>query len=344
MLRLPECYLSLDIVQNDILMQKKEITKTKNAIVMACDASYAPYAFALTKQIIECHPARDFDICIYSALPLFLPKELEKLGIIFELVPLQNPFEGGPNISRHGSETYLRLLIPGLVVGRYDRVLYLDSDIWHQGGGIEHLLNVDLKGTVLGAIRDNLQWRTPTRHNPEFKALSRPVTPYFNAGVLLIDVNLFVEKDLLGQCKKIWKESPSVLTRHDQSLLNLVLNGNWTELSPVWNWQYTWASRFFTDLVEPRFTHFIGSRKPWKDQKAQLPPKYRRSYFEFVTTYFPDMKEITTISPDDPAWPARPKRTFLKHIASTNAMQRYLEHFPNIFTTRLASNPRLSQG
>ncbi len=303
----------------------------KSAVVMACDAGYAPYALTLADQIARAHPDRTFDICLFSAKPLTLPPGLESLGVRLETITAPNPFEDGPNASRHGAETYLRLLIPTLVADRYDRILYLDSDIWHQGGGIDRLLASDLHGAPLAAVRDNTQWRTPNRRLPEFRALGRPARPYFNAGVLLIDVAAWLGQDILGQCRGLWSTHAADLTRHDQSMLNLVLDGKWAELSPVWNWQYTWSSRFFADLAEPRLVHFIGKRKPWKDTTNSLPPRYRRAYATFCAQHFPG---AAPVDPDAPAWPTDLGRSFLKHWWSLRSMRRYLARFPDPFTTR----------
>lgn len=301
----------------------------QKAVVMACDANYAPYTFCLAEQIAQAHPHRDFDICIFSAQPLEVPKSLAQLDLKCEVFAGVNPFEGGPNASRHGSATYLRLLIPGLLANRYRRILHLDGDILYQGQGIDILLAADLCGATLGAVRDNTQWRTPGRSNPEFQVLGRSGRPYFNAGVLLIDTKRYVEQDVLGKCLELWGGDPGALIRHDQSLLNLVVDGTWAEFSPVWNWQYTWSSRFFADLAEPRLIHFIGPRKPWKDTSAALPARFRRTYHAFVARHYPDQPELAPVDPVGLGWPTRSTRTFLKHLLSDRAMRRYLTRFPD---------------
>lgn len=258
-----------------------------NAVVMACDANYAPYALFLAQQIALMHPVRNFDICIFSQDVINIPEGLRVAGIKLEKIPGESPFRNGPNPSRHGDAAYLRLMIPPLVVGRYKRLLYLDSDIFLGGPGIDRLLAVDMLGAPIAAVRDNTQWRTPGRLVPEFKALGWASTPYFNSGVLLIDVARYQAERILEQCVQLLSANPEALQRHDQSLLNLVMKGRWTELSPVWNWQYTWSSRFFADLADPRLIHFIGARKPWRDTLNALPARYRCAYTSFVQTHYP---------------------------------------------------------
>jgi hypothetical protein len=298
---------------------------------MACDPGYAPYAFCLASRIAAQSPDRDFDIIVFSQDALVVPSGLVAEGILTERITDPNPFEGGPHLSRHGAATYLRLLIPGLMAGRYDRLLYLDTDIIANGGGIGDLLGVDLRGQTLGAVRDNMQWRTPGRHVAEFKRAGRPAHPYFNAGVLLIDVARWNAAEVLAQCVDLFTKTPHLLTRHDQTLLNLVMAGQWTELSPVWNWQYTWVSRFFADLVDPRLTHFIGPLKPWADKAATLPPRFRRVYADFLAVHYPERPAPADAGPK--GWPPRLGAMLWKHWWSHKRMAAYLDRFPDPMVT-----------
>jgi lipopolysaccharide biosynthesis glycosyltransferase len=311
-------------------LPRKEHTVTANmeyAVVLACDSNYAPYAFFVAKQIATMHPNRNFDICIFSQDVIKAPEGLNELGVKLEIISGDNPFSNGPYLSRHGAATYLRLLIPPLVLGRYSRLLYLDSDIFVENPGIDRLFSVDMLNAPIAAVRDNLQWRTPKRIVPEFKALGLPSIPYFNAGVLLIDVARYDAENILGQCLDLLAKHPSVLRRHDQSLLNLTLKGRWAELSPVWNWQYTWSSRFFADLAEPRLIHFIGPRKPWKDSHNALPARYRNAYATFIETNYPGHKDIAAIEGDALGWPENLGKVFIKHLLSATAMKKYLDRF-----------------
>lgn len=206
------------------------------AVVLACDAGYAPYAMVVACGIAAAHPDRDFDICLCSSDPLTIPAALAWAGV--RMVRLgDNPFAHGPDAGRHGAAAYLRLMMPDLLAGDYRRILYLDSDIVVSGGGIGRLLDIDLGGRWIGAVRDNLQWRTPGRRTAEFRAMGRPALPYFNSGVMLIDTAGWVAAGVGARAQSLFREHGARMTRHDQSLLNLIADGDWAELSPVWNWQ-----------------------------------------------------------------------------------------------------------
>lgn len=299
----------------------------KHAVVMACDAGYAPYAMALALSIRQHHWKSEFDICLFTQADFDLPSSMWPLGVRIIRMPGENPFAGGPNVSRHGAETYLRLLIPGVVADQYDRLLYLDSDVLCTGPGLDRLLGADLQGAWIGAVRDNLQWRTPGRAVPEFRAMGRAGKPYFNAGVLLIDVAGWQAAGVERQARALFADHGAALTRHDQSILNLIADGNWAEMSPVWNWQYSWVSRFFADLADPRLVHFIGSGKPWKDTGAALPARFRAPYAALAE----DWPGLTVAPADRGAWPGNLRRSLIKHWLAVPRMAAYLARFPDPF-------------
>ncbi len=306
--------------------------RNENAVVMACDKNYAPYALFLASQIASSHPDRNFDICIFSQDVLELPAGLAELGITLEMIPGQNPFSNGPNQSRHGAAAYLRLLIPPLVINRYKRLLYLDSDVFLAGLGIERLFSIDMLDAPIAAVRDNQQWRTPNRLVSEFKTLGLTCYPYFNSGVLLIDVERYLSEGILAQCLDLLAKHPAALIRHDQSLLNVVMKGRWAELSPVWNWQYTWSSRFFADVAEPRLIHFIGPCKPWKDTMNRLPARFRSSYAHFLKTHYPTRNEAARVDAQALGWPTDIGKILFKHLLSYVQMKRYLDRFKHDLT------------
>jgi lipopolysaccharide biosynthesis glycosyltransferase len=227
-----------------------------------------------------------------------------------------------------------------MLAGDYDRLLYLDSDIWldaalvRAGGGFPRLMAADLGGAVLAAVRDNTQWRTPTRRNPEFRALGRPARPYLNAGVLLVDCAAWVAAEMEDRLVTLWRDQGGAMSRHDQSLLNVALDGNWAELSPVWNWQWTWSSRHFADMAAPRLIHFIGRRKPWTEAGRTLPPRFRATFAAFAARHWPDRTDIVAADPLAPGWPDDLRRGLVKHWFAAPAMRRYLARFPDAYTTR----------
>jgi hypothetical protein len=104
------------------------------------------------------------------------------------------------------------------------------------------------------------------------------------------------------------------LVQHDESILNLIAGGVWAEMNPVWIWHYTWVSRFFADLADPRLVHFIGSRKPCKDTGGHLPARFWVPNAEMAE----HRPGPTVASADVAAWPADLRRSLVRNLAVPN--------------------------
>jgi lipopolysaccharide biosynthesis glycosyltransferase len=302
----------------------------RRAIAFCCDAGYLPFAVAAAEQIHRFAPQRDFDICICDIAPLELPASVEPLDIRSCGIDISGVFDGLRLDKGRTEVVYLRLAIPHAFADDYDTILYMDADIWVQGGDFSALLGLDLGDQVFGAVRDNIQWRTPSRRPEQFKRLGLKTAPYFNAGVLLMNVAAYLERDMLGACLTIGRDHRDQMIRHDQNLLNTVLQGDWAEISPSWNWQYTWASRLFEPMVCPNVVHFIGTRKPWKDDKAQFPPRFAAAFRESFARH--DWNWQVPVNPGPMTDRAQMRRMLAKHLFSLGKTSRYLARFPDDLT------------
>lgn len=303
------------------------------AIVFAADGAYLPFALFAARQISALHPNRDFDIVIASmdAHPE-LPVDLQSLGIRFCRIATADTFDGLRLDPGKTQVVYLRLALPAAFSDEYRRLLYLDSDIFVQGGDFSALLGIDLGHKAIGAVRDNTQWRTPRRRPEQFRVLGLPHAPYFNAGVLLIDVASWNTTDIMGRCVAFGRSHHDRMIRHDQNLLNGTLQGDWAELAPTWNWQYTRASMLFEALETPNVIHFISPRKPWSPNTGTLPLRFRTAFRDFIAAHLPDAQQI----PDDGMKPMqdrkRTRSVLWRHLLAQRRFSDYLDRFPDDLT------------
>jgi hypothetical protein len=306
--------------------------RADRAVVFACDGQYARFAMVAAEQIARLHPDRDFDICLcYMDERPPEPPGLAHVGMRYCRVTTDGLFAGLNLDTRRTEVVYLRLALPAAFAGEYRRLLYLDSDVFVQGGDFAALLAVYLGRSAIGAVRDNLQWRTPDRTPEQFRRLGLPTTPYFNSGVMLIDVAGFNGEELLERCLDFGRGHAGRMIGHDQNLLNCVLQGDWAELGPRWNWQYTWASRLYEAMEDANVVHFIGPRKPWRSNVGEFPLRFRRAYRAFMAEHFPD----EPVGPDGTpphANPAFLRRMLVKHLVSLGKTCRYLDRFPDDLT------------
>jgi lipopolysaccharide biosynthesis glycosyltransferase len=156
------------------------------------------------------------------------------------------------------------LLIPELLPRHLSRALYLDADVL-----VRHdpspLFAIALGDAIVGAARDAAI--TSTDHElsgVRDRALARP---YFNTGVLVMDMERWREAGLTERALGYAAASAEPLRWAEQDALNAVLD-TWHELDPRWNTQH---SLF---LSRDRFRaagiwHFVGG-KPW-NPKCQAP-------------------------------------------------------------------------
>jgi lipopolysaccharide biosynthesis glycosyltransferase len=302
------------------------------AIVFASDAKYTRFALLAAEQIARRHPERDFDICLCSDVMLQAPASLAHHGFRFCAVRTEGAFDGLRLDQGRTEIVYLRLALPAAFAGDYRRLLYYDADIFVQGGDFSAFLDADLGGKILGAVRDNTQWRTPNRRPEQFRRLGLPSRPYFNAGMLMIDVGRFVEAELLERCVAFGRKHREQMIRHDQNLLNGTLQGDWAELAPYWNWQDPRSSMLVAAMEGAHVVHFIGPKQPWGHAGGRLPPRFRDAYRSFFSAHYPDLPPV----PRDGLAPHQNRRylreVLLRHTLAVRSFCDYLDRFETDLT------------
>lgn len=296
----------------------------RQAIVFCADANYLPFAAHAAAQIAALHPLRDFDICIADATEVTLPESLAPLGLRRITLAPGDIFDRFDRDARRNQSTYFRLLLPDLLGDDYRSILYLDADIHVENGDFSALLRTNLAGRPLAAIRDNPQWRTPGRQANDLKALGLGNVRYFNAGVLLMDTLQWRAAEILPRALDFGARHAGRLQRNDQTLLNGVLMGDWAELSPVWNWQYSKRAQLFEAMTGANIVHFIGPTKPWNAPAGQLPPRFGRDLARFLQTHFPERRIEVPAGPR----PDQMGKMLVRHFLSRGRMARYLARFP----------------
>jgi lipopolysaccharide biosynthesis glycosyltransferase len=167
--------------------------------------------------------------------------------------------------------TYARILMPWTLPPTVSRVLFFDVDtlVFED---LAPLWQTDLAGAVIGAVPDFLLHtaflekgldpvKERTNHRlPAIKDLPR-VTEYFNAGILLIDLDRWREERISEKAYAYLKAHPN-LAFADQDALNFALDKRWKPLDPRWNVQNHYP-RILPGKGEIGIVHFITAAKPW---------------------------------------------------------------------------------
>jgi lipopolysaccharide biosynthesis glycosyltransferase len=161
---------------------------------------------------------------------------------------------------RMSAITYLRIYIPEIIAEEHGRLLYLDSDMI-VNRSLDELADLDLAGHVLGAVED-----VAPRAERNARLGSPPDTPYFNAGLLLIDLDRWREHNITKRILATISERRNTLKFMDQDALNATFRGDWLILGRTWNFYQTSTKRVFTETAEAfraaHILHFLGKVKP----------------------------------------------------------------------------------
>lgn len=292
------------------------IPPTRSAVIVACDAAYLPYAGVLARQLAAV-PGRAFDVLIGSPEALDLPDTLTGAGVGNVAAVDAGIAATLPRDARRSLAAYMTVFLAERLRGEYGRILVLDADILLERGDPTAILTADMHGHAVAAVRDNRQWRAPAKQMKEFRALGWPVAPYFNSGVVMIDTEAWARDGLTARAREFARTRLAGLGR-DQALMNGILHGDWAEMSPVWNWQFTWASAQLAAVADPCLVHFIGPEKPWRaEAAATVPLRYRAPYAAVAPI------AMERVWPD----PAGLRRALFRQWRAAGPMLAYLDRF-----------------
>lgn len=190
---------------------------------------------------------------------------------ILEQISKDNGFAGPPAI-------YFRLFIEELLPAQIMKAIYLDADTLVLGD-LSELWNMELKGSLLLAVQDAyaeafhlrrmqcLSFKEDVRFDSE--------SPYFNAGVLVIDLSGWRKEAVGKRALQFMKDYGRELTFCDQDALNCALQKRWRAIDLAWNYHelpdclFLWERRFYSPkslkeaIASPKVIHFIARAKPW---------------------------------------------------------------------------------
>jgi hypothetical protein len=260
------------------------------AVALCCDRKYFPLALFMIRQIGFHNPARRFDFVISTRDELELPVWARELGIVLHR-PGELPDHVGIK-SYTGSRVPLdRLLLPQALGSRYRRILYLDCDMFIDGGDLNRLIEIDIGQHPFGAVLDAPYLYDQAHHAREFLRLGLPALPYANSGLLLIDTKAFTEADFAHRAFDVCRTDPQAIVYSDQSLINLAARGKFAQLAPCWNWQNAQRLPFLSQNYPVFIWHFIARWKPDRAEQGHIEARFAQAYRDFATQLMPEFLE-----------------------------------------------------
>jgi lipopolysaccharide biosynthesis glycosyltransferase len=242
---------------------------------------------------------------IKDSLDFFKSKISEIRFILMEKAEFAE-FRESKTITR---PTYFRIILPS-ILSNFKKVIYLDCDLVIEVD-ISELYDMSLSGTFILAVRDSSIEMEKEYQN----VLNIPnIKGYFNAGVLLINLEKFRQKSISNEIIKSLRKIDGLSHDFDQSSLNDVLYDRWHALSPEWNqlaeistcsnYKNTTYTReeFFLAKNNPKIIHYSSRfSKPWLYES--ISPNKDRYLHYLKQTKFSDFKfEVTS------------KKIFMKYL------------------------------
>jgi lipopolysaccharide biosynthesis glycosyltransferase len=243
-----------------------------------------------------------FNVYIIHSYPESLYDLIEKNKIIFDNINkfqvfkyLQNNHVF-PNIENsHVSEaTYYRFFLEDYIKEEVDYLIYLDCDILCLNNPTdiltENIRKLDKSNFMIAASTEYI-------HTPEtselFNRLELKGNQYFNAGVILINYQMWKSNNLKHKLLSTMKLLHHKINFWDQDILNHVFDGDYLTISNNLNFfAPSEKERNSADLRSVIFLHFAGSNKPWKLQGALM--NISREFHKNYSSIFPNKYLIVT--------------------------------------------------
>ena len=183
------------------------------------------------------------------------------------------------NYQHVSKATFYRLFLARMLDQSFDQAVYLDSDILVTGD-ISLLYNQVLIMPV-AAIKNYAA-------SEEIRLFGASGGSYFNAGIIVFNLQLIREKEMQKSYLKLITTDPKKLLCWDQDVLNLIHKNDWEQLPWMYNVTRHMLESFRIinnnfyrklNLADIRIIHFDGPSKPWEMKASRDFSHLWRGYY-----------------------------------------------------------------
>ncbi len=276
-------------------------------VAFGVDSAYTPHLATVIASVVANSPGQKFRfMIIHDGIPLLEQQTVQETapGEVFQWCDVSDsPLVNITGAGHVSGATYYRLAIPDFTPPGANRVIYLDSDLIVLGD-LRELWSADLQGMPIGAVHDGGPW------SDEFArkwALEPVPLGYFNAGVLILDVDQIRDSGMFAKAVHLLQTRREDFPLSDQDVLNLLAWGKWHRVDPRWNTQRRMlvhlgtAPNFTTPdnlraTHRPKIIHYTEAFKPWLED-AWHPLTW--FYFRYLrrTPYWTSVLRAAKVSP-----------------------------------------------
>lgn len=276
-------------------------------IAFATDDNYAQHT-AVAMASVLCNTSSTNEVTFYilyeniSSVHIdLLIKTANENGGKISFLKISNELSNtNLHVSAHLSKaTYYRLEMVKLLPLSVKKIIYLDCDMVVYKD-IEKLWNIDMEKYPLAATLDlGIMASSKDARRKENTLGIRIGEPYFNAGMLIVNVEMWRRDGYADLVKDAAIKND--YQHHDQDALNSVFYGKWkivpmcwNVIPPVWNLflKVLIRSKYRKMAIEARtdigILHYAGGYKPWE---YKLYSEFNEKYYEYLAkTAYKDEK------------------------------------------------------
>ena len=174
---------------------------------------------------------------------------------------------------------YARLFLGELLPPDVERVLYLDSDVFVRSD-IGDLFQIDMQGKAIAAALQPDRMHCIAGKDLKARKAFSMAEPYFNSGVLLIDMAQYRGVDFAQALQKSLPQSEIDMFYYDQDIINFVFKHRILELDYRWNLQNPEPAH---EVLNPSIVHYSANPKPWF---AWSRVAFKRTYRHLMTNQY----------------------------------------------------------
>lgn len=207
-------------------------------------------------------------IYILHKQPKSFKKYLSLLNnVSMEIVKFDKKYKVNNNIKNaHLSEvTYYRLYLDLLINFKSKFLIYFDADLYFINNIDEfiqkYLKEFENSSLEVAAVKENIINVNTIEY---YKKLNLDYISYFNAGFLIFNLEECKKSNFFQKLRNQLKEINFELKYWDQDILNLVIRGNFFELSSLINFEIDLKNNNPSTIPNNVLgVHYKGKNKPW---------------------------------------------------------------------------------
>ncbi len=166
-----------------------------------------------------------------------------------------------PENKRLGDIPYARFVMDRFLPSEIGRLIYVDCDMMILSP-IEQIWEADLEQKPVAAVQD--AWGKFLAADRDLRGRGGfldPADPYFNAGLLVIDMQRWRAEKIAEKLEILIADGTAKTLGVSQNVLNLILRNNWRQLDPLWNVTTPEPEH---ERIGAHLFHYTGYAKPWK--------------------------------------------------------------------------------